>query len=136
MGMDPKARKFTLSWDGGYLTATVGLLESIYGQDFMDKVGAGKAKTITVKSHSRTRVIGGPATTVAAHQYGLIEYPRFINGGAAGGQPIEIEKAGSWWTVRLGGSVQDFKAWLSGAGKPLSPFQFRTAKGAVYSSAA
>ena len=135
MGFDPKARKFSLSWDGGYLTATVGLLEALYGKDFMDKAGAGKAKTITVKAHNRTRVIGGPSKGVTAHSYSVIEYPRFINGGAAGGQEISIENGGSWWTARLGGSIQDFKAYLAGAGKPTTTFQFRSQRGAVYSSA-
>jgi hypothetical protein len=135
MGMDPKARKFTLSWEGGYLTATAGLLEALYGQDFMDKVGSGKARTVTVKSHSRRRVIGGPSTTVGQHQYNVIDYPRRINGGSAGGQAIKIEYGGDWWTARLGGSVQDFKAYLSGVGKPSTTFQFLTAHGGLYSSA-
>lgn len=135
MGFDPKARKFTLSWEGGYMTTTVGLLEALYGNDFMDKVGAGKAATITVKGHSRTRVIGGPSKTVAQYQYAVIKYPRLVNGGASGGQEMLIEYGGDWWTARLGGSVQDFKAWLAGPGKPTKTFQFKTQLGGVYSSA-
>lgn len=134
MATDPKARKFSLTWDGGYLTTTVGLLEALYGGDFMQKVGAGSASTISVKSHTRTRVIGGPAKTIASHTYNLIKYPRTINGGAAGGQPIRIQYGGSWWTARLGGSVQDFKAFLTGTGKPDVAFVFMTEKGGVYSS--
>lgn len=135
MSVDPKARKFSLTWNGGYLTATVGLLEAIYGKDFAAKVGAGSAKTISVKGHSRQRKIGGATKAVASYTFNIIDYPRRVNGGAAGGQPIRIEYGGSWWTARLGGSVQDFKAFLSGTGKPSTPFQFLTEKGGLYSSA-
>jgi hypothetical protein len=135
MAVDPKARKFSLTWDGGYLTATVGLLEALYGKDFAEKVGAGARKDISVKGHSRVRVIGQPAKTIASYNYSVIDYPRRVSGGAAGGQPIRIEYNGKWWSARLGGSVQDFKAFLSGTGSPLSAFQFMTEKGGLYSSA-
>jgi hypothetical protein len=136
MASDPKARKFSLTWDGGYLTASRGLLEALYGPDFLATVGAGKAKTVAVKGHSRQRVIGGASKTVGAYSYGVIDYPRKVKGGAAGGQPIMIENGGSWWTARLGGSVQDFKEFLSGTGKPKSAFAFTTERGGDYSSAA
>ncbi|MEY3767431.1 MAG: hypothetical protein RLZZ11_501 [Cyanobacteriota bacterium] len=135
MAVDPKARRFSLTWDGGYLTATVGLLEALYGADFADKVGAGKSKTISVKGHTRQRRIGGPTTSIASFDYNVIDYPRRVSGGAAGGQPIRIETGGAWWTARLGGSVQDFKAFLAGTGKPDKTFQFMTEKGGLYSSA-
>jgi hypothetical protein len=135
MATDPKARRFSLTWADGYLTASVGLLEALYGPDFSNKVGAGQSKTISVKGHTRQRRIGGPTTTVGTYDYNMIEYPRRVSGGAAGGQPIRIEAGGSWWTARLGGSVQDFKAFLAGTGKPTKTFQFMTEKGGLYSSA-
>ena len=135
VAFDPKARKFSLSWDGGYLSTTAGLLEALYGKDFMNKVGAGPARTITVKSHSRQRVIGGASKTVSGYSYGMVKYPRRVSGGASGGQEIKIEYGGDWWTARLGGSVQDFKQFLSGTGKPSNAFQFVTEKGGLYSSA-
>jgi hypothetical protein len=135
MAVDPKTRNFSLTWDGGYLTTSVGVLTALYGADFAQKVGAGKAKSITVKGHTRTRVIGGPSKTIAAYGYNVIDYPRRVNGGAMGGQPIRIEVDGDWWTARLGGSVQDFKEFLAGAGKPATAFQFMTEKGGLYSSA-
>jgi len=135
MASDKLARNFTLSWDGGYLNATQGLLEFIYGKGFMDKAGAGTAQTISVKEYQRTRVIGGTSKRIAPHTYSLIKYPRRVSGGAMGGQPIQIEADGSLWTARLGGSVQDFKAYLAGAGKPANAFQFWTEKGSLYSSA-
>lgn len=135
MAVDKDARQFSLTWQGGYLTASQGLLKALYGPNFMDTVGAGAAATIAVKQHSRTRVIGGPAKTVAGYSYGVIKYPRKVSGGAAGGQPIKIEFGDAWWTARLGGSVQDFKAFLAGVGKPTNAFQFMTEKGGLYSSA-
>lgn len=134
MAVDTNARKFSVSWDGGSLTATVGLLKAIYGEDWEQKVGAGAAKTVSVKGHTRQRVIGGPSKAVAGYSYSLIEYPRKVRGGAAGGQPIRILLGGSFWTARLSGSVQDFKAFLAGVGKPLTGFTFITQKGGEYSS--
>jgi hypothetical protein len=136
MAADDKARKFSLTWDGGYLTATRGLLEALYGPDFMKTVGAGKAKTISVKGHSRVRVIGQPAKTIGAYSYAEIDYPRKMKGGAAGGQQIAINYGNAWWSARLGGSIQDFKAFLAGTGKPVTPFTFASEKGGEYSSAA
>lgn len=136
MAVDTKARQFSLTWDGGYLTTTQGLLEFLYGNDFMDKVGAGSAQTIAVKGHTRTRVIGGTAKTVAGYSYSMIKYPHRRKSVAAGGQPIKIFADGAWWTGRLGGSVQDFKAYLAGVGKPDKTFTFITERGGEYSSAA
>jgi hypothetical protein len=134
MATDPRARRFSLTWDGGYLTTTVGLLEALYGNDFMDNVGAGAARTVSVKGHTRRRVIGGPTKTIASYDYNVIDYPRRVAGGAAGGQPIKIQHNGTWWTARLGGSVQDFKQYLAGVGSPQTAFVFMTEKGGIYSS--
>lgn len=135
MATDPKARKFTLAWDGGYLTATEYLLTALYGKDFMDKVGGGPAVTIAVKNHTRQRVIGGPSKSVSGYSYNVVKYARRVSSQAAGGQAIQIEIGGDWWTARLGGSVQDFKQWLGGKGKPGEAFQFVSEKGSLYSSA-
>jgi hypothetical protein len=135
MAVDTDARRFTLSYTGGYFTATQGLLKFLWGQDFMEKVGAGKSMTIAVKGHTRERVIGLPTIPVAGYSYGTIKYPRRVKGGSAGGQPIQVFAGGTWWTCRLGGSVQDFKAYLAGTGKPQTTFTFATEKGGEYSSA-
>lgn len=136
MAVDTKARKFSLKWQGGYLTTTQGVLEALYGADFMDKVGAGAAKKIAVKGHTRVRVIGQPGKTIAGYDYNEIQYPHRMRSRAGGGQPIKIFIDGSWWTARLGGSVQDFKQYLAGTGKPVKTFTFFTEKGTEYSSAA
>jgi hypothetical protein len=136
MAADPKAKKFSVAWSGGYLQATVYLLEALYGPDFMSKVGSGKAKTISVKAHPRVRVIGQPATNVAAHTYSVIDYPKRRKGQGAGGQPIRIVIGDHSWQARLGGSVQDFKAFLAGPGKPINATTFFTERGTEYSTAA
>jgi len=135
MAADPKARKFSLTWEGGYLTTTRGLLEEIWGTDFLKTAGAGVPKVVAVKGHTRTRVIGGGSKAVGAYSYNTMEYPRKVKGGAAGGQAILINSSGSWWTARLGGSVQEFKAFLKGKGAPTTPFTFTTQRGGEYSSA-
>jgi hypothetical protein len=136
MAADPKAKKFSVAWSGGYLQATVYVLEALYGADFMSKVGAGQAKTISVKAHPRVRVIGQPATNVAAHTYNVIDYPKRRKSQGAGGQPIRIVIGNDTWAARLGGSVQDFKAFLAGAGKPLQATTFFTERGTEFSTAA
>jgi hypothetical protein len=135
MAADPDAVKFTLTWQGGYLTTTMGLLKAIYGADFAQKVGAGAAKQISVKGHTRTRIIGGTAKPISGYSYSVIGYPHRRKGQAAGGQPILIDWEDSKWTARLGGSIQDFKGWLAGVGKPTKPFTFTTERGGLYSSA-
>lgn len=133
--LDKDARRFSVSWSGGYLTATVGLFKALYGDKWEEKVGGGQAATINVKAHTRVRVIGGGGTPVGGYSYGVVKWPRKVRGGAAGGQPIRILLGEDFWTARLGGSVQDFKTFLAGAGAPATAFTFVTEKGGEYSSA-
>ena len=135
MAVDPNARKLTLSFPGGALTATRGLLVSLFGEGLIAAEATGTA-TVSVKAHTRTRVIGGPAKNVAATSYARTKYPSGNLSGAAGGEQIAIFDSGDWWTARLSGSHQDFCAFLSGAtwasnktinwksekGKPYGPF--------------
>lgn len=135
MAVDPKAREFALTYDGGYFRATVGLLEYLYGPNFGDNVGAGQSKSVSVKGHTRQRVIGGPSTSVAGYSYNYIDYPHRNKGTAATGQQIAIQTDDGVFSARVGGSIQDFKAFLAGTGKPLKAFMFSTERGTEYSSA-
>jgi hypothetical protein len=115
MALDDKARKIALNFPGGSLTATRGLLEAVFG---VGLTGAGQRMTessVSVSGHSRTRVIGGSSTNVAASSYTRKKYPTTVNGGAAGGEAVALLVGGRYWTARLSGSHQDFAAFLAGA---------------------
>lgn len=135
MAADANARKLTLSFPGGSLTATRGLLVSLFGEGLIAAESTGTA-TVSVKAHQRVRVIGGPAKNIAANTYTRTKYPSGSLSGAAGGESIAVFDEGDWWTARLSGSHQDFNAFLEGAtwasnktinwrsekGKPYGPF--------------
>lgn len=115
MALDPKARKVALNFPGGSLVATRGLLEALYGPDLNGAGQTSEPSTVSVSGHSRTRVIGGPSTSVAASNYVRRKYPKSINGGAAGGEPIALLVGGKYWTARLTGSHQSFLDFLTGS---------------------
>ena len=115
MTLDPKAREIALNFPGGSLVAKRGLLEAIFGIDMTGAGGQVTTSTISVSGHSRTRVIGGASTSVAATTYVRKKYPTSVNGGAAGGEPVALLVGGKYWTARLTGSHQKFNDFLQGS---------------------
>jgi hypothetical protein len=133
MALDPKARKVALNFPGGSLTATRGLLEEIYGPDLTGAGGTSVPSTVSVSGHSRTRVIGGPSTSVGGSNYVRNKFPTTVNGGAAGGEAIALLVGGSYWTARLSGSHQAFASFLQGASFfQNAPLFWRSEKGTQY----
>jgi hypothetical protein len=133
MALDPKARKVALNFPGGSLTATRGLLEAIYGPDLTGAGGTSVPVTVSVSGHSRTRVIGGPSTSVAGSNYVRNKFPTNVNGGAAGGEAIALLVGGRYWTARLSGSHQAFAGFLQGASFfQNAPLFWRSEKGTQY----
>ncbi len=132
MASDPKARKLSIGFPSGSLTASRGLLEALFGENLVNNEQYGES-TVSVKGHSRTRVIGGATTSVAATTYTRKKYPTGQNGGAAGGEPIQFFVGGDWWTVRLSGSHQDLNSWLqTSPGASTSAVIWRSEKGTSY----
>ena len=130
--MDPKARKISIGFPGGSLTATRGLLEALFGVNLVNSSQYGEA-TVPVQGHSRTRVIGGASTPVAAHSYEAKKYPTGQRGGGSGGESIQFLINGDWWTARLSGSHQALNDWLSDSpGSSTSALQWRSEKGTPY----
>ena len=108
MALDPKAREITLNYPGGYVEMTRGLAEAIFGAANPALESQPTDATVAVKSHSRTRVIGGPATSVSAYQYTYKKFPTTSNDPASGGREIFIDIGdGEKWTARVGGSLAD-----------------------------
>lgn len=130
--MDPKARKISIGFPGGSLTATRGLLEALFGTNLVNASQYGEA-TVSVQGHSRTRVIGGASTPVAAHNYVATKFPTGQRGGGSGGEPIQFLVGGDWWTARLSGSHQALNNWLSDSpGSSTTALQWRSEKGTPY----
>lgn len=108
MALDPKSRDITLTYEGGYLEMTRGLAEAVFGADNPALESNPIDLTVAVKSHTRTRVIGGPSTTVSAYQYTYKKFPTSSNDPASGGRIIYIDIGdGEKWTARVGGSFAD-----------------------------
>lgn len=133
MATDNKAKKLTLNFPGGSLTATRGLLETMFGEDFAGLTNEPIVSTVSVTGYTRKRVIGGPSTSVAANTYTRSKYPTSVSGGAAGGEAIMINLDGDFWTARLSGSHQDFAAFLAANDGPLTQSIFwKSEKGTSY----
>lgn len=111
MAVDPNARKLTIGFSGGSLTATKGLLEAVFGPDLV-KQATDETISISRRSHQRFRVIGGAATSVGGSSYTRKRYPQGGQSGAGGGEPIRLFYGGDWWTARLSGSHQSFCQFL------------------------
>lgn len=130
--MDEKARKISIGFPGGSLTATRGLMEALFGSALAN-TATPEVGTVSVQGHTRTRVIGGGGTSVGGYSYNRVKYPTGQGGGAAGGEPIRFVVDGSEWTVRLNGSHQDLNAWLATSpGSGATSLIYKSEKGTSY----
>ena len=136
MATDLNARETTINYSGGSLTMTVGALKSLYGEDSNVFGADGKPMTVSVRGHSRTRVIGGGSKTISPFTKEYIQWPTNGRGNAAGGTPIVMTWTGSEgeWTARCSGSLWELGVFLQSTspksvwfhakgGKGYGPFQ-------------
>lgn len=132
MTNDPKARDVTLNYAGGSLTMSRGALESLFGEDATVLTPVPDTKQVTVKSHSRVRVIGEPATNVTGFSYELIQWPTSQANNAAAGEVVLLSWDGSDgdWTGRVTGSMSALGIWL--VDTSTKPVVFRTESGTKY----
>lgn len=121
-----KARIYTVNFPGGgALTATRGLLDNLFAGNILT-VGSCNApsQNVSVKAHTRTRVIGQASTPVAGYSYTEKSYPTTPKKARSGGEEIQIRVKGEWWRARLSGSHQDFMAWLCANSTSLAVDEF------------
>ena len=132
MADDPKAKQFTVNYSGGSITSTVGVFQSLFGEDsaFLNPVPS--TETVTVKSHTRVRVIGQPATTVTGYSYENIQWPTSQAGNAAAGKLILLDWDGSdgAWSAMVSGSFAGLGVFLA-ANSP-KVVRFRSERGTKY----
>lgn len=132
MAVDPKLRQTTIPFNGGSITATRGLLEAVFGDQL---VADNSVRTVSVerRAHSRTRVIGGSTTAVAAAEYTLTKYGKRSSGSAAGGEDVVFVVDGEPWTMRLTGSHEALDNFLKQGGFAGDKVvMWQSAKGTTY----
>ena len=132
MANDPEAKKVSINFDGGTVVMTFGMVKSLFTDTNEYLKPEGKDVDVSVKGHTRTRVIGGGSTPVAAYNYTYKSWPRLPGSTSSGGQAILMRWDGSdgWWTARLHGSAADFGSFLA-AKSPLA-VAFKTERGTKY----
>lgn len=135
MATDPRARKMTLTFPNGSLTASRGLLEDVFGPALVNSE-IGEARTVQRDSHTRSDYPGGPRTAVRGSTFNLKRYGKPNAAGNSGGEPILLYVNGDPFTARLSGSHQAFcdflqngtwqsgndAYWKSQHGTPYGPF--------------
>ena len=132
MSVDPDAREISINYAGGSLVMTIGNAKSLFGEDSELLRPEGETQSVSVSGHSRTRVIGGPTTNVAAYTYTYTQWPVGSSSLASGGEAISMAWEGSdgFWTARLKGSAADLGTFLNS--KSLVPVSFKTQRGTPY----
>jgi len=130
--MNPDAQQLTINYTGGSLTMSIGNLKSLFGTNYELLTATPTDVSTSVSSHSRTRVIGGPTSTVSAHTREYKGWPTSQANGAAAGKTVLLNWEGSLgdWVGRVTGAMADFGDFLSSnADKPVV---FRTSRGTKY----
>lgn len=136
MSTDVDAQRITLNYEGGSLTMTIGNAKSLFGEDSELITGGGESTSVSVKGHTRTRVIGGPSTSISAFSYTFSKWPSGSSGNAAGGAEVAmwwVDSEGVWIS-RVSGplwKLSDFlsvnapqNTWFQAAGgKPFGPYR-------------
>ena len=132
MALDPDAQLVNINYDGGFIEMPGGNAKDLFGDDPEVLRPDGVETNVSVKSHSRTRVIGGPATPVAGYTYTYTQWPSKNGSQAAGGEAIMMTWEGSEgsWTARMGGAAWDLGTFLNE--KSPKAVSFTTAKGTNY----
>ncbi len=110
----------------------LGNLKSLFGANF-DKLTATPVDTsVSVKSHTRTRVIGGTATTVPAFSYTYKQWPTSQANNAAAGRVAIMSWTGSDgdWVARVSGAFADLGVYLEANSS--NTVSFRSERGTKY----
>jgi len=130
--MDPDAKDLTLNYPGGSLTMPLGALKDLLGDTFEGLTPVPETKSVTVKSHSRTRVIGQPSTSVSGFSYEFTQWPTSQANNAAAGEVVLLTWDGSDgpWTGRVSGSLSALGIFL--VANSTKPVAFRSQRGTKY----
>lgn len=127
-----ESRIVTVNYEGGSITATRGLLDSVFKNDLDKLVGDPPDVSVSVASHSRTRVIGGASSNVTSHSRNYKGWPTSQASQSAAGKVVYLTWQGEsdWWTARVTGSMADFADFMKANASTAA--QFRTSRGTKY----
>ena len=132
MAEDLDARQITLNYTGGSVEMAIGNAKDIFGDDFAGLDPGPELVQVAVKSHSRTRVIGGPSTSIGSYTYTYEQWPTSQASNAAAGDVILMTWSGSEgaFTGRVRGSMADAAGFFAANTKKV--LAFRTERGTEY----
>jgi len=132
MALDPDAQLVTINYPGGYIEMPIGNAKSLFGDDPELLRPEGVETTVSVKTHPRTRIIGGPSKQIEAYTYTYTQWPTQAGSQNAGGEAIEMTWEGSEgsWTARMGGSAWELGTFLNS--KSPKAVRFETHQGTKY----
>ena len=129
---DSDSKEITLNYGSGSITMTRGNAKDIFGADFA-AIDSGPVETsVSVKSHTRVRVIGGASTPISGYTYTYQQWPTSLASNAAAGTVILMEWDGSDgpFTARVSGSIADAATYF--AANVSKTLAFRTERGTKY----
>lgn len=132
MAVDPDARDITLNYANGSVTMAIGNAKDIFGADFSGLDPGSTETQVTVKAHSRTRVIGGDATNIDGYNYTYNQWPTSEAANASAGTVILMtwDGSGGAFTGRVSGSMAAAATYFAANVKKV--FAFRTQRGTKY----
>ena len=132
MAVDPDSREIAINYTGGSIVMTIGNAKDLFGDDSSLLRPSGTDTDVSVSGHSRTRIIGGSSTSVAAYTYSYTQWPVGSSSLASGGEAIMLswEDSEGWWTARMKGSAADLGTFLN-TSSPVA-VRFKTARGTHY----
>ena len=132
MATDFDAQSVTINYDGGSIRMVIGNAKDLFGADASFLSPTGEQKTVSVKAHTRTRVIGGSSTPVEANTYTYTQWPVGSSSNSSGGEAILMRWDGSegWWTARMTGSAWELGTFLNV--HSTKPVTFKTEQGTPY----
>ena len=132
MAEDLDARLIRLNYEDGSVEMATGNAKDIFGEDFDGLDPGPKSVSVSVKSHSRTRVIGGDKTSVGSYNYTYKQWPTSSASNAAAGTVILMTWQGSngAFTARVSGSMSDAANFFKEKTKKV--LSFRTERGTEY----
>ena len=106
-------RILTIPYPGGAVSSFGANLKDVFGEKFEGLAIEPENVSVSVRAHSRTRVIGGASTQVSGTTYRLDSWPRQPVDPAAGGTPILMTLSdGEDWTFRISGPFWRFNNFL------------------------
>ena len=132
MATDFDAQSVTINYSGGSIEMVIGNAKALFGEDASFLSPKGVEKSVSVKAHTRTRVIGGSSSPVDATTYTYTQWPVGSGGNSAGGEAILMRWDGSegWWTARMSGSAWELGTFLNT--NSTKAVTFKTEQGTPY----